>query len=117
MFVGLSLADCLCPMAIYEHLVKRMKNGGRVLMAVGQGVTDEARVVFRACTPEELPGGVATLSSTSETVVLVREGVPAPLVLADAELRLGAEAVAALRGWLSSAPSGHDGAQAAGESR
>lgn len=102
-------------MVVYEHLIKRMESGERVLMTAVRGVTDEARVVFRACTPEELPGVVATLSSVFETVVLVREDAPAPLVLADAGLLLDAETVTALRVWLSSAPVRHDGAQAAEE--
>ncbi|GAA1089714.1 hypothetical protein [Nocardiopsis metallicus] len=69
-------------------------------MAVGRGVTDEGRVVFQACAPEELPGVVATVVGAAGLVVLVREGAPVGEVMADARLLLDEVRLVALRGWL-----------------
>lgn len=69
-------------------------------MALGQGVTEEGRVVFQARAPEDLPGVVVTVAGPAGLVVLVREGVPAGEVMADARALLDEVRLVALRGWL-----------------
>lgn len=69
-------------------------------MAVGSGVFEETRVVFRACTSAQLRSSLAAVTGPGGTVVLVRRDVPDAVILADAELLLGERTLTRLRVWL-----------------